>query len=151
MARYGFRATRGGWLIESASPLTAAQLSNARQRAAAAGLIIETRHSEDGLHTLRKGATVAGMLLALAILAMTVGLIRSEAGRDLRTLIATGATSATRRGVTASTAGALAFVGIVLGIMAAYVALVAGYAARPRRSWATFQCSSSPSPSSACR
>ena len=68
------------------------------------------------------------MLLALAILAMTVGLIRSEAGRDLRTLIATGATSATRRTISASTAGVLAFVGIVLGIAAAYVALIAGYA-----------------------
>ena len=68
------------------------------------------------------------MLLALAILAMTVGLIRSEAGRDLRTLIATGATSTTRRAVTASTAGALAFAAMVLGIAAAYVALVAGYA-----------------------
>ena len=77
---------------------------------------------------MRKASTVAGMLLALAILAMTVGLIRSEAGRDLRTLIATGATSATRRTISASTAGVLAFVGIVLGIAAAYVALVAGYA-----------------------
>jgi putative ABC transport system permease protein len=125
--RYGLHVTRGGWLIESASPLTAAQLSTARERAAAAGLTIETRHSQDGLHTLRKGATVAGMLLALAILAMTVGLIRSEAGRDLRTLVATGATSATRRTITATTAGALAFAGIVLGIAAAYLALVAGY------------------------
>ena len=77
---------------------------------------------------MRKASTVAGMLLALAILAMTVGLIRSEAGRDLRTLIATGATSATRRTISASTAGVLAFVGIVLGIAAAYVALIAGYA-----------------------
>ena len=125
--RLGYRATRGGWLIESAAPLTAAQLTAARDRAAAAGLTIETRRNQDGLHTVRKGATVAGMLLALAILAMTVGLIRSEAGRDLRTLIATGATSATRRAITASTAGALAFVGIVLGIAAAYVALIAGY------------------------
>ena len=127
IARHGYRATRGGWLIESASPLTAAQLTTARQRAAAAGLTIETRRNQDGLHTLRKEATV-GACCSLAILAMTVGLIRSEAGRALRTRIATGATSATRRTVTASTAGALAFVGIILGIAAAYLALVAGYA-----------------------
>jgi putative ABC transport system permease protein len=128
LARHGYQATRGGWLIESASRLTASQLTTARERAAAAGLSIETRHREDGLHTLRKGATVAGVLLALAILAMTIGLIRSEAGRELRTLIATGAPTATRRAITASTAGALALVGIVLGVVAAYAALVAGYA-----------------------
>ncbi len=45
--------------------------------------------------TLRVNQTVSG--LALTILAMTVGLIRSEAARDLRTLTATGATSFTRR------------------------------------------------------
>ncbi len=128
MQRYELHAIRGGWLIESAQPLTAAQLTSVRERAAAAGLAIETRRSQDGLHTLRKGATLAGILLALAILAMTVGLIRSEAGRDLRTLIATGASSTTRRTVTASTAGALAFAAMALGIAAAYVALVAGYA-----------------------
>ena len=38
-------------------------------------------------------ATAAGALLALAILAMTVGLIRSESAGDLRTLTATGATA----------------------------------------------------------
>ena len=54
-ARHGLRATRGGWLIESASPLTAAQLTTARQRAAAAGLTIETRRNQDGLHTAAEG------------------------------------------------------------------------------------------------
>ena len=38
-------------------------------------------------------ATAAGALLALAILAMTVGLIRGESAGDLRTLTAAGATS----------------------------------------------------------
>jgi putative ABC transport system permease protein len=58
---------------------------------------------------------------------MTVGLIRSEAGRDLRTLTAAGATSMTRRTLTAATAGALALLGAALGIAGAYVALIAGY------------------------
>ena len=47
------------------------------------------------------------MLAALSVLAMTVGLIRSEATRDLRTLSAVGATSMIRRTLTAATAGAL--------------------------------------------
>jgi putative ABC transport system permease protein len=72
-------------------------------------------------------ATGAGALLALAILAMTVGLIRSESAGDLRTLTATGATSRTRRTLTATTAGALAFLGALLGVVGAYVVLSATY------------------------
>ncbi len=67
------------------------------------------------------------MLLALGVLAMTVGLIRSEAAADVRTLTATGATSGTRRMLTAATAGALAFLGVVLGTGGAYIALMAGH------------------------
>jgi putative ABC transport system permease protein len=67
------------------------------------------------------------MLLALCILAMTVGLIRSEAGRDLRTLTAAGATSRVRRTITATTAGGLALLAVTLGTAGAYIALVAGY------------------------
>ena len=65
---------------------------------------------------------VAGALLALAILAMTVGLIRSESAGDLRILTATGATPRIRRTLTAATAGALALLGAVLGVAGAYVA-----------------------------
>jgi putative ABC transport system permease protein len=72
-------------------------------------------------------ATAAGAVLALAILAMTVGLIRSESAGDLRTLTATGATSRIRRTLTASTAGALALLGALLGVSGAYVMLVALY------------------------
>jgi len=67
------------------------------------------------------------MLLALGILAMTVGLIRGEAAGDLRTLTAAGATSTTRRNLTATTAGALALLGVLLGAIGAYLALIAGY------------------------
>ena len=72
-------------------------------------------------------ATGAGALLALAVLAMTVGLIRSESAGDLRTLTATGATSRIRRTLTATTAGALALLGALLGVAGAYVVLVATY------------------------
>jgi putative ABC transport system permease protein len=58
---------------------------------------------------------------------MTVGLIRSAAERDLRTLTATGATSGIRRTLTAATAGALALLGAALGTTGAYVGLVAAY------------------------
>ena len=72
-------------------------------------------------------ATAAGALLALAILAMTVGLIRSESAGDLRTLTATGATGRIRRTLTAATAGALALLGALLGVAGAYVVLMATY------------------------
>ena len=61
--------------------------------------------------------------LALGILAMSVGLIRSETASDLRTLTATGASSRTRRSLTAVTAGGLAFLGALLGTLAAYIGL----------------------------
>jgi putative ABC transport system permease protein len=43
----------------------------------------------------------------------------------VRTLAATGASSATRRTLTATTAGGLALLGAVLGIVGAYLALAA--------------------------
>ena len=58
---------------------------------------------------------------------MTVGLIRSESAGDLRTLTATGATSRIRRTLTATTAGALALLGALLGVAGAYVVLAALY------------------------
>ena len=67
--------------------------------------------------------SVFGIALALGILAMSVGLIRSETASDLRTLTAAGASSRTRRSLTAVTAGGLAFLGALLGTVAAYVGL----------------------------
>jgi putative ABC transport system permease protein len=58
---------------------------------------------------------------------MAVGLIRGEAGRDLRTLTAAGASARTRRALTASTAGVLALLGALLGIGLAYAVLLAAY------------------------
>ena len=72
-------------------------------------------------------ATAAGAILALAILAMTVGLIRSESAGDLRTLTATGATARIRRTLTGTTAGALALLGALLGVAGAYIVLAATY------------------------
>jgi len=118
---------QSGWLIQSGKPLTAAQLAAARDVAATAGLITETRNSQASLATISAAATAAGALLALGVLAMTVALIRTEAAGDLRTLTAAGATSTTRRTLTAATAGGLALLGALLGTAGAYLALAAGH------------------------
>jgi putative ABC transport system permease protein len=90
-------------------------------------MTVEARDHQTQLTAIRSGATAAGLLLALGILAMTVGLIRGEAVGDLRTLTASGATSGTRRTLTAATSGALALLGVLLGGAGAYLALLAGY------------------------
>jgi putative ABC transport system permease protein len=116
-----------GWMVESARPLQAAQIAAARDAAAKAGLVIESRDTQASLATIRTVATAAGALIALGVLAMTVGLIRAEAAGDVRTLTAIGAASTTRRTLTATTAGTLALLGALLGSSAAYLALAAGH------------------------
>ena len=89
-------------------------------------MTIETKSSAPTSAEILNYATVFGIVLALGILAMSIGLIRSETASDLRTLTATGASSLTRRELTAATAFALALAGAVLGTVAAYVAAI-GY------------------------
>lgn len=125
MRALGLQPITSGWLIEADHPLTAGQINQVRKAAATVGLSIEARKSQSTSAALRNWATVAGILLALAVLGMTVGLIRSETGNDLRILAATGASSRTRRALTSSTAGALALLGAVLGTGGAYAALLA--------------------------
>jgi putative ABC transport system permease protein len=126
--RLGIVPALSGWFISSAHRLTDDQLAAARDMAVAQGLTIETRNSQAGLSTVRSSATAVGALLALGILAMTVGLIRSEAAGDLRTLAATGASSRVRRTLAAATAGALALLGVALGTVGAYLAMLGAYA-----------------------
>jgi putative ABC transport system permease protein len=127
LRRGGWQTARAGWLVEARNPLTSAQRAQARRVAADAGMTVETRDNQTGLKAVRSAATAAGMLLALGILAMTIGLIRGEAAGDLRTLTAAGASGRTRRGLTAAAAGALAVLGVLLGTTGAYLALIAGY------------------------
>jgi len=123
-----FTADPVGWLVQAKHALTAAQITDAQHRAAAAGITIETRTGPDHtLQNLRDYSTLAGLLVALGVLAMTIGLIRSETAGDLRTLTATGASSATRRTLNAASAGALGLLAGVLGTAAAYLALIAWY------------------------
>ena len=127
LRRRGLKTIPSGWLLESNRPLTSEQIAAAREFAANAGLTIETRRESNSFAKPIAIATAAGALLALAILAMTVGLIRGESAGDLRTLTAAGATSRTRRTLTGATAGALALLGAVLGVAGAYLALAATY------------------------
>ena len=127
LRRHNFEQVPSGWLVEASEPITPAQLAAAREVAADAGLTVETRDDQHSLSDLGFGAMVAGMVLALGVLAMTVGLIRSESAGDLRTLTATGAGSTVRRTLTAVTAGALALLGVILGTVGAYIALIAWY------------------------
>lgn len=126
MAANGLTQRPAGWLLQTAHPLTSAQITEARHLAAVGGITTETRTSGDhSLQRLREYATITGLLVALGVLAMTVGLIRSETAGDLRTLTATGASGRTRRTLTAATAGALGLLGGLLGTAGAYLAVVA--------------------------
>jgi putative ABC transport system permease protein len=125
LRRRGWKQIPAGWLVESSRSLTNDQVADARELAGDAGLTSETRRGRTSYAEAMALTTAAGALLALSILAMTVGLIRSESAGDLRTLTATGATSRIRRTLTATTAGALALLGALLGVAGAYIVLLA--------------------------
>lgn len=124
---HGWKTQRVGWFVETNTPLTADQRREARDIAARSGIVVSSRNAHRALTITRSLSTAAGMLLTLAILAMTIGLIRGESIRDLQTLTATGATSLARRAITATTASALALLGTLLGVGGAYIALIAGF------------------------
>jgi putative ABC transport system permease protein len=114
-----------GWFIQAPHPLSATQITEARASASTAGLYIESKSSIPSLKEIVNWATAVGVLLALGILSMTIGLIRSETASDIRVLTAVGASRRTRRTITSSTAGALALLGSVIGTIGAYIALIA--------------------------
>jgi putative ABC transport system permease protein len=112
-------------LIETPRPLDAEQLQAAREIATQYGFRIETRDDNSDLHMIRLATGLIGMLLALGVLAATLGLVRGESANDMRMLTAAGARPSTRRGIAAVTAGSLAAAGAVLGIASAYIGLTA--------------------------
>ena len=115
--------TPGGWTLLANGPITQAQLTSANSLAASGDLSIESKNDAPTSAEIVNWATVFGIALALGVLAMSVGLIRSETASELRTLTAAGASSLTRRSLTAVTAGGLAFLGALLGTVAAYIGL----------------------------
>jgi len=125
MSKYHMQPSLNGWLIQAPAPLTAAQISAAKRLALAYGVTFETRSDTPGLGEFAGGGTALGIVIALGVLAASVGLIRSETARDLRTLTATGASGATRRMITAATAAALGLLGAILGMAGAVIAALA--------------------------
>jgi putative ABC transport system permease protein len=124
MREFKFTVTTGGWLIQAPGGLTATQITDAEQTAATAGASIETVNNIPSYTQVTDAATIFGMVLALGILAMSIGLVRSETASDLRTLTATGASSTARRTLTAATAGALALTGALVGTAGGYLAAI---------------------------
>jgi putative ABC transport system permease protein len=120
-----------GWMIMAHGAITQAQLTSANSVAASGDLSIESKNDEPTSAEIVNWATVFGIALALGVLAMSVGLIRSETASELRTLTATGASSFARRSLTAVTAGALAFLGALLGTVAAYIGLFGWFRSNP--------------------
>jgi putative ABC transport system permease protein len=99
------------------------QINAARQAALGLGSTIETKNGALSLGEISNGATIGGLLLALGVLALSIGLIRSETAGDLRTLTAAGARGRTRRALTGVTTGVIAFLGAALGAVAACLAV----------------------------
>jgi putative ABC transport system permease protein len=121
----GMQTVPVGWIIQSPTALTAAQINAARQGALSVGATIETKSGQLSLGEISQYATIGGIVVALGVLAMTVGLIRGETTGDLRTLTAAGAGARIRRTLTGVTAGALALLGAVLGTVAGFLASLA--------------------------
>lgn len=127
MAAHGWEARPVAWLVEADHALTDDEIDATRAAAAARGLAVQLRNDQDSLAAVRTAATAVGVLLALAIVAVAITLLRGEAAQDVRTLTATGATARTRRLLTATTAGALATLGVGLSAIGAYTAVLAAY------------------------
>jgi putative ABC transport system permease protein len=122
VSKYHLQTQLGGWLIQTPSGLTAAQINAARQFALTYGATVETESASLGPGEIADGATALGIVIALGVLAMSIGLIRSETAQGLRTLTATGASGTTRRTITAATAAALGLLGALLGMAGAVIA-----------------------------
>jgi putative ABC transport system permease protein len=125
VSKYQLQAHLAGWLIQAPAPLTGAQTRTARQFALTYGATVETESASTGPGEFADGATALGIVIALGVLAMSTGLIRAETAHDLRTLTAAGASTRTRRMITAATAAALGLLGAVLGMAGAVIAALA--------------------------
>jgi putative ABC transport system permease protein len=119
---YHLQTQLTGWLIQAPAPLTAAQIRAARRVVLAFQAPLDIASSGTDFGEIAGVGTAVGIVIALGVLAASVGLIRSETAPDLRTLTATGASATTRRTLTAATAAALGLLGAVLGMTFAVAA-----------------------------
>jgi putative ABC transport system permease protein len=121
---FHIHATTTDWLVQGAQPFTASEISSAELAASTTQLSVEAKNDQPTSSAVVGWATIFGIVIALGVLGMSVGLVRSETGSDLRTLAATGASSYTRRMLTAVTAGALGFLGALLGVVGGYIGMI---------------------------
>jgi putative ABC transport system permease protein len=124
MNEFHISASTTDWLVQGTQPFTASQISNAELTASTSQLSVESKNDQPSSFAVITWATIFGIVIALAVLGMSVGLVRSETASDLRTLAATGASSYTRRTLTAVTAGALGFLGALLGTVGGYIGMI---------------------------
>jgi putative ABC transport system permease protein len=122
VTKYHMQTQLQGWLLQAPGPLTAAQLRAAGRFGNATEVQVLTASYNPSLADFTDAATALGIVIVLSVLAMSVGLIRSETAPDLRTLTATGASGMTRRTITAATAAALGLLGAILGTAGAVIA-----------------------------
>ncbi len=120
--KYHLQTQLSGWLIQAPAPLTATQIRAARHVALAYQAPLEIAAGGTNFGEIADLGTALGILIALGVLAASVSLIRSETTPDLRTLTAVGASGATRRTITATTAAALGLLGAALGMGFALIA-----------------------------
>ncbi len=124
MRKFHIQASTNDWLVKGSQPFTASQISNAELAASTSQLSVEAKNDQPSSSAVIGWATIFGIVIALGVLGMSVGLVRSETTSDLRTLAATGASSLTRRTLTAVTAGALGFLGALLGVVGGYIGMI---------------------------
>jgi len=124
MQQFHIQASTQNWLVQGTQPFTASQVSSAELTASTTQLSVESKNDEPSSYAVISWATIFGIVIALGVLGMSVGLVRSETAGDLRILAATGASSFTRRTLTGVTAGALGFLGALLGTVGGYIGLI---------------------------
>jgi putative ABC transport system permease protein len=124
MREFHITANTSDWLVQGSQPFTAAQIRSAELAASTTQLSVESKNDQPSSSAVIGWATIFGIVIALGVLGMSVGLVRSETASDLRTLAATGASGYTRRTLTAVTAGALGFLGALLGTVGGYIGMI---------------------------
>jgi len=124
MREFHIQASTSDWLIQGSQPFSASQISGAELTASTTQLSVEAKNDQPSSSAVVNWATIFGIVIALGVLGMSVGLVRSETAGDLRTLAATGASSYTRRTLTSATAGALGFLGALLGVVGGYIGMI---------------------------
>jgi putative ABC transport system permease protein len=121
---FHIHATTNDWLVQGPQAFTAVQINSAELAASTTQIAVEAKNDEPTSSAVITWATIFGIVIALGVLGMSVGLVRSETTSDLRTLAATGASTYTRRNLTAVTAGALGFLGALLGTLGGYIGMI---------------------------